>query len=85
VASWGLDHGDVYPDVVGRAVATTLPGGGAGPAVGVYVDNWPENAWRPGTDMTEAVTGGDYTYTPGVGRRTFTLAGHMSSGEFVVP
>jgi type IV pilus assembly protein PilA len=84
VASWSLDHNDFFPDVVGRADATTLPSGGAGPAVGMYVDHWPQNPFVVGADMAQANTDGNYTYTAGAGRLTFSLVGHMSKGDFVV-
>jgi len=85
IASWAIDHGDTYPDVVDSTAATTLPGGGAGPPVGVYVDNWPDTPWSGGAVMVDALTKGDYSYTPLAGRTSFTLAGHMSTGDFLVP
>jgi prepilin-type N-terminal cleavage/methylation domain-containing protein len=85
IASWSIDNGDTYPDVVDSTAVTALAGGGAGPAVGEFVDNWPHNAWRGNADMVDAGTTGDYTYTAPPSQLSFTLAGHMSNADFVVP
>ena len=54
---------------------------GAGTA---YVTPWPANPWT-GEGMIHAGDIGDYTYTPIGGGAGFTLAGHMTNGDFVVP
>ena len=77
VASYGIDHGDLYPAAV--ADSTDLVDGS-----GVsYVDNWPDNPWT-GDPMKHSGEKGDYTYAQ-LGGNAFMLAGHMSDGDFVVP
>jgi len=78
IATYAIDHADTYP--------VALPDGtlfvdGAGSA---YVTPWPENPWT-GADMIHDGDVGDYTYTQTGGGTGFTLAGHMSDGDFVVP
>jgi prepilin-type N-terminal cleavage/methylation domain-containing protein len=85
IASWAVDNHDFYPDVVDKTAATTLPGGGAGPPVGEFVQKWPGNPFLNNVDMVESPAVGDYSYLPLGGRSTFTLTGHMSNAEFVVP
>jgi len=83
VASWAVDQNDVYPDAV--ADSTTAPGNGTDPQpLGDYVDNWPDNPWT-GDEMVASENLGDYTYTQTAGGNSFTLAGHMSTGDFMVP
>jgi type IV pilus assembly protein PilA len=78
VGGWAIDHNDVYPPV------TEVDKGGE---VGAQVDVWPDNPWTavPMADDGGAGVKGMYTYTLGVGANSFTLAGHMSNGDFVVP
>ena len=78
IASYGIDHGDQYPAAV--ADKTVLVDVAGIP----YVDNWPANPWT-GADMASGAGLGDYTYTLTGGGTSFILAGHMSSGDFVVP
>jgi prepilin-type N-terminal cleavage/methylation domain-containing protein len=78
IQSWAVDNNDVYPPA-----ADVAPGGG----VAAMVDNWPNNPWT-NVDMVQAGTKGDYTYTPlpaGGPFDHFTLAGHLSAGNFTVP
>ncbi len=75
VQSWAVDNGDVFPpDAQVRQSAS----------VGTQVDNWPKNPWSTAY-MTSASGHGDFTYTLGTDSTTFTLAGHMSNGNFTVP
>ena len=83
-ASWSIDNGEIFPDVVDKTTAATLRSGVAGPPVGEYVDHWPENPWT-NVDAVDSVAVGDYSYAAPPARQSFTLAGHMSRGDFVVP
>ena len=78
IASYAVDHGDQYPAAVADKSALVDAGGSP------YVDNWPENPWT-GADMIHSPADGDYTYTQLGGGTNFTLAGHMTTGDFVVP
>ena len=78
IASYAVDHGDTYPAAL--TDRTVLVDAGGSP----YVDNWPENPWT-GDDMIDSTAKGDYTYARDPGGNTFTLAGHLSGGDFVVP
>ena len=78
LASCAVDHLDIYPAAL--ADKTVLVDSNGTP----YVDNWPKNPWTK-ADMVDGGTKGDYRYTPLAGRTTFTLAGHMSTADFVVP
>jgi len=78
IASYAVDHQDIYPAAV--ADKTALIDSSGTP----YVDNWPMNPWTR-VDMVDSAARGDYTYTPGVGQNSFTLAGHLSSGDFLLP
>ena len=75
IASYAVDHGDQYPDDADQG---TLQDASGVP----YVDNWPKNPWT-NVDMQDSTDKGDYTYTKT--STGFTLAGHMSSGDFLVP
>jgi type II secretion system protein G len=79
IASYAVDHLDVYPAAMADKSALV-------DASGVdYVNSWPKNPWTK-VDMVDGPARGDYTYTPLLGRTTFTLAGHLSDGsDFVVP
>ena len=83
LASYAVDHGDVYPAVATVSVAGLVDVNGVS-----YVSPWPDNPWT-GLPMQHVVvpTKGDFTYAPvGVPASTFTLAGHLSTGgTFVVP
>jgi type IV pilus assembly protein PilA len=75
IQTYAVDNNDVYP-----AAADVAQAG----AVGSDVDNWPKNPWT-GAAMASGATKGDYTYTLGANSATFTLAGHLNSGDFTVP
>jgi len=78
VQTYAVDNNDVYPPA-----AAVAQGG----AVGAFVDNWPKNPWT-NIFMASSANKGDYTYTPlpaGGPFTTFTLAGHLKSGDFTVP
>ncbi len=75
VASYAIDNGDLYP-----SVSAVHQGG----AVGAQVDNWPKNPWTTAY-MQQGAAHGDYTYSPGPASTSFSLAGHMTTGDFVVP
>ena len=77
IMSYAVDRGDVYPAAV-DSEADLVDSQGA-----PYLDSWPRNAWTDAPMKPDLSAKGDYTYT-----RTndgFTLAGHLSTGEFVVP
>jgi prepilin-type N-terminal cleavage/methylation domain-containing protein len=78
IGSWAVDHNDVYPQV-----AEVDKNG----EVGTQVEQWPNNPWTgaPMADDGGAGTKGMYTYTLGAGANSFTLTGHMSIDDFVVP
>jgi type IV pilus assembly protein PilA len=78
IASYAVDHGDTYPAAVADKTGLVDAGGSS------YVDNWPANPWT-GADMVDGMGQGDYTYAQTGGGTGFTLAGHMSDGDFVVP
>jgi type IV pilus assembly protein PilA len=78
LAAYGIDHGDRYPAALADSTALVDGSGRA------YVDPWPANPWT-GAAMVHDVDVGDYTYTQLGGGTGFTLAGHMSNGDFVVP
>jgi type II secretion system protein G len=83
VQSWAVDQNDVYPDAV--ATDVSVPGNGTAPlALGKYVDNWPKNPWL-NTKMKDDAAKGQYTYTCASPYDTFTLAGHTSGADFIVP
>jgi type II secretion system protein G len=73
VASYGVDHGDLYPadnEVTAGSMAS-------------YVDNWPKNPWT-GDDMADSTDEGDFEYLPGTGLTSFQLIGHGSDGTPVM-
>jgi len=78
LASYGVDHGDRYPAALADGTALVDAGGAD------YVVPWPENPWT-GAGMVHAGGAGDYTYAQLGGGTRFTLAGHLSGGDFVVP
>jgi len=75
IGSWATDHNDVYPPVADVSKAGE---------VGAQVDNWPNNPWTD-QPMASSSSPGDYTYTLGAEASSFTLKGHMTYGDFVVP
>jgi len=78
LASYAVDHLDLYPAAVADMTALVDASGV------LYVNSWPKNPWTK-MDMVDSPAKGDYSYTPLAARTQFTLAGHMSSGDFVVP
>jgi type IV pilus assembly protein PilA len=74
IQSYAVDNNDVYPDV------NDVNQGGA---VGKDVDNWPKNPWT-NAYMAQNTDKGDYTYAHSADSTSYTLAGHMSSGDFTV-
>jgi hypothetical protein len=77
ILSYAVDHGDVYPAAVdSQADLVDLHGA-------PYLDSWPKNAWTGVAMESDPSAKGDYTYTQT--NDGFTLAGHLSTGEFVVP
>jgi prepilin-type N-terminal cleavage/methylation domain-containing protein len=78
IASYAVDHLDLYPAAVADKTAL-VDGNGT-----LYVNSWPKNPWTK-ADMVDSPSKGDYTYAPVAGRTSFTLDGHMSTGDFRVP
>jgi prepilin-type N-terminal cleavage/methylation domain-containing protein len=78
LATYGVDHGDMYPVALADGTALVDTSGRD------YVDPWPENPWT-GAGMIHSDEPGDYTYTQLGGGTGFTLAGHMTDEDFVVP
>jgi type IV pilus assembly protein PilA len=76
IASYAVDHGDVYPDT-GTVSKATMVDVSAVP----YVDNWPQNPWLS-VDMTEGTLQGHYIYTKVAD--SFTLIGLGKSGKHVI-
>jgi prepilin-type N-terminal cleavage/methylation domain-containing protein len=71
VESYAADNSDGCPAAASQVT------------IGAYVDDWPQN---PYTDqpMQDSPATGDYTYqTPA--SDSYTLVGHLSSGDFAVP
>ncbi len=75
IQSWAVNNGDVFP--------TNFEVRQNG-AVGGYVDNWPTNPYT-GQPMTSGSGPGDFTYTLATDSTSYTLSGHMSTGDFTVP
>jgi type IV pilus assembly protein PilA len=79
IASYAIDHADIYPAAVGDRTALIDSSGTP------YVDNWPKNPYTS-LDMKDNATAlGDYHYTQGGSGASFTLVGHMTSGGWTVP
>ena len=76
IASYAVDNGDHYPATV--LDSSVLVDSHGSP----YVDNWPVNPWT-NVPMKSGATRGDYAYTQT--STGFTLAGHLSGSDFVVP
>ena len=73
VASYGVDHGDLYP-AAGHVTRSDMAS---------YVDNWPKNPWT-GSDMEADGAEGNYEYLPGAGLNSFQLIGHGSGAAPVI-
>jgi type II secretion system protein G len=73
IASYGVDHGDLYPPDNGVDVGTMAS----------YVDNWPKNPWT-GADMADTTNEGDFEYLPDTGLNAFQLIGHGKDGTPVM-
>jgi type IV pilus assembly protein PilA len=78
IACYAVDHLDTYPAAVPDRTALVDATGTP------YVDDWPSNPWTDAY-MVDAAGKGDYTYTQLLAGGSFTLAGHMSTGDFVLP
>jgi prepilin-type N-terminal cleavage/methylation domain-containing protein len=78
IASYAVDNGDQYPVAVADKTVLVDANGES------YVGDWPENPWT-GAEMVDSGNVGDYTYTQLAAGSNFSLAGHMSNGDFVVP
>jgi type IV pilus assembly protein PilA len=78
IGSYAVDNDDRYPAAV--ADGSVLVDSNGQP----YVGDWPENPYT-GDAMIDSGDVGDYHYTPLTGQTNFSLAGHMSTGDFVVP
>ena len=76
IQSWAVDNGDVFPP-------DTEVYWDKG--VGSQVDNWPKNPWSTQKMTQDATNHGDFSYTLEANDTTFTLNGHLSSGDFTVP
>ena len=70
VESYAADSNDGLPATVNQTT------------VGAYVDNWPQNPYTNAA-MKDSPAVGDYTYQPA--SDSFTLVGHLASGDFAVP
>ena len=77
IASYAVDHGDIYPDTTTVSRASMVDGVGT-----PYVDNWPQNPYAAGGDMVEGTDEGDYIYTKVVD--TFTLVGLGKGSKHVI-
>jgi type IV pilus assembly protein PilA len=75
VASYAVDHNDVYPASGTVSKASMVDGSGVS-----YVDNWPQNPWTY-ADMAEGTARGDYTYTGT--SNNFRIVGHGKSGDVI--
>jgi type IV pilus assembly protein PilA len=77
IASYGVDHHDVYPPSGSVSKATLVD-----PVTGVsYVDNWPQNPFAGG-DMVEGTDEGDFTYE--LTGTEFILVGHGRGGAPII-
>jgi type II secretion system protein G len=77
IVSYALDRGDLYPAAVDSKADLVDSQGDP------YVQPWPTNAWTNAPMESNPSAKGDYLYT--LTNDRYTLAGHLSSGEFVVP
>jgi hypothetical protein len=75
IQSWAIDNGDTFPPATG----VTKFGG-----VGTYVNMWPTNPYS-GQPMAPRIGSGDFTYTLDTNGLSYTLSGHLSTGDFTVP
>jgi prepilin-type N-terminal cleavage/methylation domain-containing protein len=78
IQTYATDNSDTYPPI--SLVAAT----GAGTLGVLYVDSWPKNPFT-GVAMAQTTAKGDYTYGLGAQSTSYTLAGHMSNGDFNLP
>ena len=79
IASYAVDHSDQYPaSVADKSVLIDASGNS-------YVDNWPKNPYNTGAEMKDGTDLGDYTYQPPSASSSFSIAGHMSTGDWVIP
>jgi prepilin-type N-terminal cleavage/methylation domain-containing protein len=77
IMSYATDHNDIYPAAV-TSQSDLIDDHGE-----PYIHPWPTNKWT-GVDMkADPSARGDFVYTQTAAG--FTLAGHLSTGEFVVP
>jgi prepilin-type N-terminal cleavage/methylation domain-containing protein len=76
IASYAVDHADQYPLTVPDGSVLVDSNGSK------YVDNWPSNPWT-NNPMVSGTAKGNYTYTKT--STAFTLAGHLSGSDFIVP
>ena len=79
IASYAIDHGDIYPATGSISSTTLIDASGAS-----YVDHWPTNPYL-GVPMQDNTATGNYTYTQTNGGSGFMLVGHMNSNGFTVP
>ena len=79
IASSAVDHSDVYPAAVADRTALVDGSGNS------YVDNWPRNPYHTNADMKDGTGLGDYTYQQLSSGSSFSIAGHMSTGDWVIP
>jgi type IV pilus assembly protein PilA len=78
IASYAIDHTDVYPATVATRAALVDASGNP------YVDNWPKNPYTD-MDMKDGSGNGDYSYSQSGGGTSFSVVGHLSSGGWTVP
>ena len=77
IHTYAIDHTDVFP------AASAVTAGGLTDASGSPYDlPWPKNPFT-NVAMAQSTAKGDYTYT--LTSTGYTLAGHLSSGDFSVP
>jgi type II secretion system protein G len=76
VGSYGVDHGDLYPAAVSKALLVDASGT-------AYVDVWPQNPWTA-SDMIQGSARGDFDYTLGAGGDSFTLTGLGANGTAII-
>jgi len=79
IASYAIDHGDIYPATGSISSTTLIDASGAS-----YVAHWPTNPYL-GVPMQDNTATGNYTYTQTNGGSGFMLVGHMNSNGFTVP
>jgi type IV pilus assembly protein PilA len=84
IGSYAVDNSDSYPVSSDVTKANLVDNAGS-----AYVDNWPNDPWNTANPMAPGAGKGSYTYTPLPADvapvASFTLAGHLSNGDFLVP